>query len=59
MRNIKKNDGEMNNSNLPPQSIENSKLTLKLNELLINNWLSVYGCCKSVEESKNKIMSVL
>ena len=59
MRNIKKNDGEMNNSNLPPQSIENSKLTLKLNELLINNWLSVYDCCKSVEESKNKIMSVL
>ena len=48
MRNIKKNDGEMNNSNLPLQSIENSKLTLKLNELLINNWLSVYGCCKSV-----------
>ena len=49
MRNIKKNDGEMNNSNLPPQSIENSKLTLKLNELLINNWLSVYDCCKSLE----------
>ena len=32
MRNIKKNDGEMNNSNLPQQSVVKSKLTLKLNQ---------------------------